>query len=352
MKIGILTYHMADNYGAVLQAYALQQALFQLGMSSEILSTDFPDPEEKPQQLSGAAAILMRRVQQEEKKRKELFQQFRDQYLRCSAPYLRSELEKADPLYTLFMTGSDQVWNLRVLGADRCYFLPFTEAKKRTSYAASFGGEEIPETSRNWCEKELKEFARLSVREKSGQEYLKKLTGKESSVCLDPTLLLERKDWEKLVNTQEMPPYYLLYMLKYDEELERRAKQKADETGAGLKVISGSFLPRFGFDAWSRVGITDWLTLMKNAEGVFTNSFHGTVFSLIFGRPLSVAKLGGNLSGRNGRIEELLDLCGLSDAYNGALCPLPEGEFEIKLEPAKKASIAYLEEIKQYAGTL
>ena len=89
----------------------------------------------------------------------------------------------------------------------------------------------------------------------------------------------------------------------------------------------------------------DWIGLIAGSSGVFTNSFHGTVFSLLFGRPVSVALLGGELSGRNGRITELLSLAGAEDALNGSLLTIPEGGFSKRISAEKERSLAYLKEI-------
>lgn len=386
MKAGILTLHQADNYGAVLQAYALQQTLLDLGLDNEILTTDFPDPSpvaDRP--AAGAAAVLMKRVEEENRRRREGFAQFRSRYLKCSEEYKKTELSRADEAYDLFITGSDQVWNMNVLGADACYFLPFTAPEKRFSYAASFGGEKVPENMTAWCAEQLAGFARISTREAEGQEYVKELTGRDADVCLDPVFLPGKEGWQKLLD-QEDParlleltegrPYYVLYMLFQDEALMADALQTASEQGAALKVISASFLPRFGFDAWSRIGVTDWLMLFANAEGVFTNSFHGTAFALMFGKPLSVTGPKGRFSKKSGRIRELLRRAGMEAAYDGRLTNAPEAAEDGKLqnaseagkngkllngsetavmkrlEPEREASLCYLREVISYAETL
>ncbi|MGX8702855.1 MAG: polysaccharide pyruvyl transferase family protein, partial [bacterium] len=117
MKAGILTFHLADNYGAVLQAYALRQVLLKFGVASEILTTDFSNGSyEERNCFSGAAAVLKKRILSENEKRHRLFEEFREGYLRCSPKYEDRELEKANPLYDFFIAGSDQVWNLRIPG--------------------------------------------------------------------------------------------------------------------------------------------------------------------------------------------------------------------------------------------
>ncbi len=353
MKAGILTFHEADNYGAVLQAYALQQTLKKLGADSEFVAIGAPVGQAAPAvTINGPAALFAKRVQAEGTKRSALFQRFRDEYMRCSPHYEKDEGEKCNAAYDFFVAGSDQIWNFRIPGADERYFLPFAGAEKRFSYAASFGAEEFPEQAKPWCSRQLEKFVRISVREESGKRIVRELTGRDAEVCLDPTLLLDRSDWETMLPPPAAEPYLLLFMLKYDERLAACAKRTAEERGLALKTVTAAFMPQFGFPSWSGVGVTDWLGLMAGAEGVFTNSFHGTVFSLLFGRPLSVARLGGELSKRNGRIEELLERAGLSEALGEELCALEPGMFEQRIREVREASINYLKEVIRDAEAL
>ena len=354
MRAGILTLYQADNYGAVLQAFALQKTLDGLGLHGDLLATDFFDralrASESP--LSGPAAVLEKRMKQEEAKRKALFDSFRGAYLRCSKPWAKEDLPDANSVYTVFITGSDQVWNLAVLGADESYFLPFADPQKRVSYAASFGPASLREEVVPWCRKQLRDFALLSVRETAGKDLVKSLTGRDAAVCLDPVFLLDASEWETLALKEERAPYYLLYMMQYDEELEKRAALAARKAGADLVVVTASFLPRFGFDAWSGIGVREWLGLLLSAEGVFTNSFHGTAFSLLFEKPLLVSRLRGNLEKSSRRIDELLALSGAEAAQEGELFFPSKGEIFRELSPAREASLAYLEEIVRYAKDL
>ncbi len=353
MKAGILTLHQADNYGAVLQAYALQQTLFDLGLDNEILTTDFPESsEDTGENLSGAAAVLAKRVREKRAERSGLFEQFRKEYLVCSKEYKKTDMARSEPVYDIFITGSDQVWNMSVLGANACYFLPFAEPGKRISYAASFGGEELPREMRAWCAEILGDFKYISVREEQAKEYICKLTGKEAVLCVDPVFLIDSAGWKKLTRNAKGKAYYLLYMLVYDEALSEQAKRTADKAGADLKVITGSFMPRFGFEAYSGISVTDWLGAFADCEAVFTNSFHGTAFALIFGKPLLAAGLKGHLNRRSGRIKELLLRAGMEDAYERTLYKAPEGAAMERLKVYTEASMNYLKKVTEYAGSI
>lgn len=343
MKAGILTFYEADSFGAVLQAYALQQTLLQMGADCEFVNIQMPKRSAAAQQpaaaASPAAAVFAKRLQAEGLKRAALFAQFREQHMRISRPYQPTENIAAE--YDFFVAGSDQIWNLQIPDADSRYFLPFARPEQRCSYAASFGGDPIPENAREWMGAQLAQFRALSVREQSGVERIKELTGKDASVCLDPTLLLEKKDWEALPAEESVGECVTLFLLKYDEELVAAARAEAEKQGVPLKIITAAFMPKLGTEAWVGTGVKQWLAAIGNARCVFTNSFHGMVFSMIFERPFRMMRLGGELAGRNGRIEEMLAFLNLSDALEQIVQPDYPSVWS-RLEERKQASLDYL----------
>ncbi len=353
MKAGILTHFRADNFGAVLQAYALQTKLSELGLESEFIDLGFPE-KEKPdlRGLPPAAAVLLKKAALEEEKRSLLFKRFRDENLKISRLYGPGDMELCEKEHCLFISGSDQVWNMYVLGADPNFFLPFAPPEKRFSYAASFGGEDLPPEMKDRCAELLSEFAALSVREEAGRKTVKELTGRDPEVSLDPTLLLSPKDWEKLTENKQEGPYHLLYLMQEDTELINRAKEAAEKDGVPLKAVTSVFMPRFGFSAFSGVGVNDWVGLFHGASAVFTNSFHGTAFALMYGKPLLACGTKGGLSKRGGRLEELLKSVGLPEAYGEKLSSLPEGAFEERIKERREASVNYLKEIISHAAAL
>lgn len=344
MKIGILTFHEADSYGAVLQAYALQQTLTKLGADSEFVQIDMPSvSQQTPPPAAPAAALFARRIQAEGKKRQALFAEFRQQHLRISRPYLPTENIDGD--YDGFVAGSDQIWNFRIPGADARYFLPFAKPEKRYSYAASFGADALPEKAKDWAAGQLSQFQSISVREESGCQIVTELTGREAVVCLDPTLLTEQRDWATLIpQTDAEEPYVLLFLLKYDEQLAAKAKAEAEKLGVALRTVTAAFMPQMGMSAWNSTGVGQWLAAIRNARCVFTNSFHGMVFSMIFGRSFHIQRLTGELSSRNGRLEELLSFLELSEATERVVQPDYTQVWQ-RLEPRKTASLDYLRRI-------
>lgn len=349
MKIGILTFHEADSYGAVLQAYALQQTILKLGADSEFVQIQMPQTASAEQPATGAAAIFARRIKAESAKREKLFADFRQEYLHISRAYQPND--DIDKDYDCFVAGSDQIWNFRIPGADARYFLPFAKPEKRYSYAASFGADEIPEKAKSWMSGQLSQFQGISVREESGCRIVKELTEREAQVCLDPTLLLDREDWEVLAQVESAEPYVLLFMLKYDELLVAKAKAEAEKRGVQLRTVTAAFMPQMGMSAWNTTGVTDWLSAIRNAQCVFTNSFHGMVFSIIFGRPFQIQQLTGELSSRNGRLEELLSFLKLTDARESVVAP-DYSEVRELLETRREKSLDYLRRIVYHDPTV
>ncbi len=344
MKVGILTFHEADSYGAVLQAYALQQTLHNLGAESEFVNIHMPknSPQEPSAPVAGAAAIFARRMQAEGVKRAALFSKFRKEHMCVSRIY--EPTDEIDASYDIFIAGSDQIWNFRIPDADARYFLPFAKPEKRYSYAASFGADALPEKAKKWVSDQLSQFSAISVREPSGCAIVKELTGLDATVCVDPTMLLDRKDWLALAKEESQEPYVLLFLLKYDEVLVAKAKAEAEKRGIALRTVTAAFVPQLGMSAWNGTGVTEWLSAIRGAQCVFTNSFHGMVFSMIFGRAFHIEKLTGELSNRNGRLEELIGFLSLEDAYEGIAEPDYDRVWTL-LEERKSASLSYLRRI-------
>lgn len=347
MKAGILTFHNANNYGAVLQAYALQKTLTALGADSEFIDFCKTPPEDRTPAVEAeqrGPAAFAARIRTEGEKRSALFDAFRKTYLRSSTPFQIEEAGKLNAMYDVFIAGSDQIWNAQLPEADGRYLLPFAAPEKRIAYAASFGTTDIPEKLRDWYARQLADFRALSVREAQGRDIIKALTGRSCEVCLDPVLLLDRTDWEQLTQPHEGKPYIFLYMVNYDGQLASQAQEAAEQNGLELRIATAGFIPKYGFPSWSGVGVEQWLSLIRNASGVFTNSFHCTALSMIFGRSLSTALLKEELSHRNGRLEELLSLAGIDRCSGGELIPVSSEAFTERLENRKRHSLDYLKQ--------
>lgn len=334
MKVGIVTFHDADNFGAMLQSYGLQTALQKLGAQSSFL--EFPA---KAAAAETPASPLMQRILQHREHRQQLFEDFRNTYLNRE-PFTAEQAKD----YDLFVSGSDQVWNPAITGAEGKYLLTFAEPAKRCAYAASFGTAALPENCEAYFAGELRKFHRISVREMSGAELVKKLTGAEARVDLDPTMLMDGTQWEPLMaEPKEQTPYLLLITVQNDMNLLRLATQLAEARGLKLTVISASFFPPLGFQPWSDVSVGDWLRLVHDAEVVLSSSFHGLVFSILFHKEFYSNPLVSGLEDRNSRVTDLMELLGIPARPAGReAAPLDWELLDARLAALRADSWAYL----------
>ena len=297
--VGILTYHTGYNYGASLQAYALMITIKKMGFSCEIINFEterFLASREmfsrKPTRLKEVIKIASRLPYYGDlKERQRLFDSYTNEYLDIS-PLYRSEQEVIahSTEYKCIVCGSDQIWNLSQNdspAANPLFFLNFPKTQRRISYAASFGiwvkdASDKEDVFLPW----LKQFDSISVRETSGVEYVKSL-GLDCKLCLDPTLLLDAQDYDHICVERLIPEkYVLLFSWMCTEDVIQAAKLVGKELK--LPVYNIVPPPRAMFKGIKRkldVGPSEFLSMIKYAEFVVTNSFHGAAFSITFEKP-------------------------------------------------------------------
>lgn len=297
--IGTITYHESINYGAILQAYALQKILDDIGHISEII--DYCNPQRGITALSRYRRVrhfvwqgIVKRMSvgmERQKRTKE----FRLKYLRLSARkyYDAETLHSAPPLYDAYITGSDQVWNPRINNNDSSYFLTFAPpGKRRISYAASFGFSQIQDRFVSDYEEWLKQIHYLSSREVEGKQIIEQLIGRDAEIVLDPTLLLDQEQWNRIAVSYKCPkPYILCYYMSGDKKVNKSitelARQVSTLTGWGVICIGQKEYMRL--HPWRRsifdAGPAEFLGLFQNASFVVTNSFHGIAFSVNYRKP-------------------------------------------------------------------
>ena len=286
-KIGTITFHRADNYGAVLQAYALQQALLAMGADTEIIDYD------APYISSGYKAIRTDSMKRFIKSlltygdvsaKRKAFYQFRSRFFKLSPPVTKKNLSELAKKYDAVVTGSDQVWNGTLTNKDGAYFLDFVGPEKRYSYAASFGISKIPAEDVDFYKEKLKNYHHYSTREETGARLLKELVGKEAVVDLDPVFLPTVDQWKKMIHPVNRKPYIFIYLPA--PHCIPLAQKLAKERNLGIVYIAydksvlhpGKNLKDTIIDA----SPDDFLSLIYHASCVVTGSFHATVFSAIF----------------------------------------------------------------------
>ena len=299
-KTGIISFHRADNLGAVLQAYALQRTLTDVfGCDTEIIDYRCPKIENDKKQASGLKKFAL---QVYYAIKHSAFEGFRNRYLNVSQRFDPQTVGQCGSSYDLFITGSDQVWNYECSGWDDAYFLSFVEAgKKKCAYAASLGRYEFTPEEQVHVKELLQDFSCISLREDAAKQTLQKLGVENTLVCADPVVLLTKDQWLQITPPRRCKDKYVfVYMIMNSEKVLQEAKAYAKKHNC--KVICNKTSPEFILRGSPR----DFLSWIYHAECVFTNSFHGTSFSLILEKPLA-ADITYPDGAVNGRVYEMLE---------------------------------------------
>lgn len=323
-RIGIITIHNSPNYGACLQSFALCRYIEQLGYECELI--DLHRPHEKKYRCSKKyvayresaifkiKCIIKKMLRWENKyyspEAKIKFDCFNKQ-IRLSRPYYSiDDLYINPPQYDVYITGSDQLWNPAQPFCLEPYFLTFAPEKaKKIAYAASIGITELTEKEKQDFKRWLSEYAAISVREKQAKILLESFIDKKVVQVSDPTMLLDVEYWRSIaVYPAEKRPYILLFTLSYQPSILDYALRLSRESGIPL-ICLGQIQPDVKDDSYVAVkdaGPLEFIGYIAYADLVITDSFHGTVFSMIMGCKnfFSYIKRGNK---RSSRITDLLE---------------------------------------------
>lgn len=306
--IGILTFYWADDYGAMLQVYALKTYLEEQGETVEVIPY-------APLKLRGRYQLIpVNAVYKGGKwktyrdfwgfcwklcfagqfyKRRTSMRSFRKRYLTGKRP-----IEDAQKLrlssYKVVFVGSDQVWNSdNTFGLDDAYMGNIEKRKscRLVAYGASFGKSEPPR--KEWEEFECalnNNFAAVSLREREGADFAERLLKKPVADVLDPVLLLDRNKWEELGRKPQEKEYILLYITEYQENMFWFIKNLSKETGRPVIQLSVPLGRKHEKEFQLRMdaGPEEFVGYFQHASCVITNSFHGLAFSILFERQFLV----------------------------------------------------------------
>ncbi len=297
MRIAILTQPIRANYGGILQAYALQNILKELGHTPIIIEKQYIQHInllsfilELPKRLLTKYILKKRKYifsERANNRRQIEIRKYTNSFIskyiinKFITNYNQIDLTQFDA----FIVGSDQVWrplyNWGELDKMFLSFIPEDKKVKRISYAASFGTNEwefTPEQT-STCKELLSRFDAVSVRELDGIDLCRKYFKREDAICvLDPTLLLEREEYEELC--KEIPKIeedtLCAYILDLNYDIAHKLKTIADKKGLKLKIVSA--------DNNCTLSVPEWIAMFRDAKCIITDSFHGTVFSIIFNK--------------------------------------------------------------------
>lgn len=320
-RIGIITYHRSQNYGAQLQAYATRTALTQMGHQAEVIDGNTIGQQKKLfhwnfRNIKGFLGALRNNMVSLfcEKARRRHFAEFSTQHIGLSTPCpTRAELEQQCRRYDAVITGSDQVWHPQICEGDTAFFLDLPlRSEQKIAYAPSFGVPDYTEKEAARYMPLINDIGHLSVREQAGQELIRRHTGKEATLVLDPTMLLTRADWEKLALPAPYRKPYLFYFTILDEPPGTDAMVRRIAAQRGLQIVRIGALKdvlKRGFINARSKGPREFLGLVRDADFVVTSSFHGTVFSILFEKEFLCVL---NNNNRNSRLETLAEQTGLT----------------------------------------
>ena len=362
--------HRVINYGSVLQAYATQCVIEQMGYDCEIIDYKYPnkfqfergEPYFPPSLKSKIAKTLWLNKRWRKINR---YESFYKRYLHLSRFYEdQDKIRKNPPVYDIYLTGSDQVWNPRFTKGDTIFLLDFVKGKKKISYASSFACSELGKSYSDKFKSLLQEYSNISVREDGGKKLIKELLNIDVPVVLDPTLLLSADDWSGLLGKEhnhkyKNRKYILVYMLNYAFDptsiIYNVIQKLQDDTSFEIISIGNLGKKLANCKIIDEASPLEFVQLFKYATCVVTSSFHGTAFAVNFGKPLfSIASVDTNKDDRQASLLELFELSNCIVTQNTDINSIKlENNKTInvkqKLESQRKKSLAYLKTaLQQY----
>lgn len=344
----------------MLQACALGKTVSSLGYRLLFLSGIVVRPDFRSKgkawldRIGLLQPFLKRRMKRFSSVSERKFHAFKHRVLNVIRVYTDGQLKRLVRHTDVFLSGSDQIWNV-VHDFNPFYFLDFAEDAKRISYASSIGTGSVPEEFRPAVKALLEKYSHISVREKSGAAALSELTGRaDIEVVLDPVFLLDERGWMSLCrgSCHLVPGEYLLcYFVGDRPQYSGQLERVKNRTGIGRIVVIPSVesggSEAFGGEIVGDAGPEDFINLLKDAKMVCTDSFHAAAMSLIFAKDFVVFKRFSDEdpASQNSRIYDLLETFGVQNRWYDSgnwETPVDKAAVRDKLEEARETSLSYL----------
>ena len=333
-KIAMITFHASHNSGSMLQALALQTALEESGCNVEIVNfsndgqRNLYAPLPKPHNWKQCIKWLIWASNYKELKRQyAAYDVFLNKYFKLTdTEYGQTDqLSALSDEYDAFVTGSDQVWNIKCVDADDAYFLSFVKDKPKFAYAVSLGANNAFEGEAG--EKHIayiRDFVSISVREKNAQKWIEQATGEKYPITLDPTMLFDAEDWERIVTVGEEPiisgKYIFYYCFGINEEIQRFLHRISDALQLPVYFMEAKEWTlktcwRHKIRLVKEYGPDVYMNLVKHADLFITSSFHGTAFGTIYRKNFWYIKSKDSESSLDDRAITFLSQLGLMSRY-------------------------------------
>ena len=340
MKVGILTFHRAHNYGAIMQLYALKTYIENLGHEVQVIDyikerIDRGYPKVRlPKTGTEEEKEILEYGEEAYKRKWEKFNKFIMELDKTEEVHSEEDLEKLDLDYII--CGSDQIWNPNYTeGFDPVYFGGKNKIARKISYAASMGIKRANLEDEKTLEDRLSNLDYISVREECLRKYAQKFTNKRVQTVLDPSLLLDAEDYLRIEIKPQYSNYLFVYTMFENENMMKIADKIAKEKGLTVVELTqdGNKPNKEHHIQVSDAGPGEFIGLVNNADFIVTNSFHGTNFALIFNKefytiPVELV---------NSRIENILKVSKAEDR-----CIMNEEEIDLNLKMNYKKIMANL----------
>lgn len=292
-KIGLITIHDTQNYGSLLQTFGLYKAIESLGGDIELIDyrNKLITQRELPITLRKSKSIkdLLKKILwgKAQKEKYDNVWKFLNENMKLSETFDENNIYKANEKYDTFITGSDIVWGTNITGKDFTYFLNFTEENKERIAISSSVGTKWEDSIVEDIGNLLKRYSNIAVREKMASDWIKELYDINADVTCDPTMLWDSNYWSKFINKdlKFKEKYVLIYAVNPNKKNITDGIKYANEHGYKAYFVN-FYTPVKGTTTVRPTTVYDWITLISNAEVVFSASYHGLLFSLYFNRPV------------------------------------------------------------------
>ena len=316
--IGVLTIPNAENYGSILQAFAMKIWFKENNCDVDVINY-------YPEYLKGRYSLFKIQKGNMERKIKSIiacyinlpfnivkkvkFYRFRVNYIKINSERVTNASQISE--YETVVVGGDQLWNTRITKKNKLFFLENCKCKNKIAFSVSMGYTDRTEEEKKFYEKYINNFDNIYIREKYDVNYINTIWNKKDcEYVLDPTLLIDKNTWIKCCGDRIIKcKYVLVYSFNDDENIIQTAKKISIEKGLPIYIINSSFKKKnkYGFINLRGIGPKDFITLIRDAEYIITNSFHGTVFSIIFNKKFKCVPY----LGTEGRMISLLSILNL-----------------------------------------